>query len=140
MRKNRRKLIVGMLVATMALTGVLIGTVSADTGEDALAQERQERMWEARGDRCQAMIDAGICTQEQADDCTAWMESRPDNRDDMQEWFESRPDMGDGCYGFGGSRMGMGGRMFSGCGMAGQTSGGGQGDCAGSYDECPRAQ
>ena len=49
---------------------------------------------------------------EQADACTAWMESRPDNRDDMQEWFESRPDMGDACGELGSARMGMGGRMF----------------------------
>ena len=160
MKRNRRKLIVGVLVATMALTGVLVGTVSADTGEgtanhrealmarvaeilgidqqdleDAFEQTMQERMGEARDDRCQALIDEGVLTQEQADACTAWMESRPDNRDDMQEWFESRPDMGDACGELGSPRMGMGGRMFGRGGPAGQMGGGGLGgSCDGTCD------
>ena len=146
MKKNRRKLIVGILVATMALTGVLVGTVSADEEgpanhrealtarvaellgieqqdlEDAFEQAMQERMGEARDDRCQALIDEGALTQEQADE--------------MQEWFESRPDMGDVCGELGSPRMGMGGRMFQRGGPAGQMPGCG---LPGSCEGCPEA-
>jgi len=169
MKSNRRKLIAGILVATMALTGVLVGTVSADEGEgtanhrealmarvaeilgidqqdleNAFEQSMQERMGEARDDRCQALIDGGIITQDQVDECREWMESRPDNRDEMQEWFEARPDMGEACPGFGSSRMGMGGRMPAGCGSGGRMPrGGGPGiceeSCEGVVEGCPRA-
>ncbi len=166
MKKNRRKLIVGILVATMALTGVLVGTVSADTGEgtanhrealmarvaeilgidqqdleDAFQQAMQERMGEAREDRCQALIDEGVLTQEQADEMQEWFESRPDNRDEMQEWFESRPDVGDVFPGIHGPRggMGTGGAMFGMMqrgGPAGQMPGCG---LPGSCEGCPEA-
>ena len=171
MKRNRRKLIVGILVATMALTGVLVGTVSADEEgsanhrealmarvagildidqqdlDDAFGQalgeqreQRQEEMEATRDARIQELIDQGVLTQEQADDCTAWMESRPDNRDEMQEWFESRPDMGDEFCGLASQRMGMGGRMFGRGGPAGQMGGGGLGgSCDGTCDGCEQA-
>ena len=122
MKKTRSRLLIGILVAVMALTGVLIGTVSADDApvsqrdslmarvaeilgldqgevEDAFRQalseqreERRQQMQEARETRMQDLIEHGVITQEQADEWEAWLESRPDNSDEMREWFESRPD------------------------------------------------
>ncbi len=122
MKKTRSRLLIGILVAVMALTGVLIGTVSADDApagqrdslmarvaeilgldqgevEDAFQQalseqreERRQQMETARETRMQHLIEQGVITQDQVDEWEAWLESRPDNSDEMREWFESRPD------------------------------------------------
>ena len=122
MKKRRSRLLIGILVAVMALTGVLIGTVSADDApvsqrdslmarvaeilgldqgevEDAFRQalseqreERRQQMETARETRMQDLIEQGVITQDQVDEWEAWLESRPDNSDEMREWFESRPD------------------------------------------------
>ncbi len=123
MKKARSRLLIGVLVAVMALTGVLIGTVSADDApagqrdtliarvaeilgidqqdvEDAFQQalneqreERRQQMEAARETRIQELIEHGVITQQQADEWHAWCEARPDNSDEMREWFESRPDL-----------------------------------------------
>ncbi|MFW6056706.1 MAG: hypothetical protein ACOC9B_05305 [Chloroflexota bacterium] len=123
MNKTRSRLLIGLLVAVMALTGVLIGTVSADDApagqrdsliarvaeilgldqqdvEDAFQQalneqreERRQQMETARETRIQELIEQGVITQQQADEWHAWLESRPDNSDERREWFESRPDL-----------------------------------------------
>jgi hypothetical protein len=122
---KQSRIIAGVLVATMALTGVLAGTISADENgagprdtimarvaeilgldqtevENAFQQamqeqreERQAQMEAARDARLQELIDDGVVTEEQVAEWKAWLESRPDNRDEMRKWLDSRPDMGD---------------------------------------------
>lgn len=123
MKKTRTRVLIGILIASMAVTGVVVGTVAADdnaaTGRDgvlarvaeilgidqgeleeafqqAVQEEREarrQRMEEAREARIQGLIEEGVLTQEQVDEWEEWMESRPDNRDEIREWLESRPDL-----------------------------------------------
>ena len=107
--KNRKKLLIGVLVATMALTGVLVGTVSADTEGNGNARAGlMARVAEILG------IDQedveGAFTQANEDmraERLEQMEAARTDRiqglidegvltqeqvDDMEEWLEARPD------------------------------------------------
>jgi len=75
---NKKKLLIGVLVATMALTGVLVGSVSADT-EDA------------DGPRSQLMARvAEILGIDQADVDDAFQQAMEEQREEMEGQREER--------------------------------------------------
>jgi len=100
MRENRRKLIVSTLVATMALTGVLLATgcsaevdaadsgealvagsvETADIGQQAMettfAQAWAEVEGDEKGGRCRTLVDKGLITHDQVDEFKEWLDSQ----------------------------------------------------------------
>jgi hypothetical protein len=74
-----------------------------DTVSTAISEARQEMMDEALAERLQEAVDEGRITQEQADQISEWMKSRPDALDELGGF-------GPGC----GPRFGGGGRMMPG--------------------------
>ena len=106
---NRRKIIAGILVATMAVTGLLVGTVSADdeasgTPRDTLMARVAELLGVDQGDLETAFTQA---REEQREQRQEEMQAARDARmqelidqgvltqeqvDDWNEWLESRPD------------------------------------------------
>ena len=107
--KNRRKLLIGVLVATMALTGVLVGTVSADTEGNGNARDNlMARVAEilgidqedVEGAFTQANEEMRAERQEQmeaarADRIQGLIDEgvlTQEQVDDMEEWLEARPD------------------------------------------------
>ena len=144
MNRTRTRVLIGILIAAMALTGILAGTVAADDRPDATRdgvlgrvagilgidqdeleeafqqavreerETRRQQMEEAREARIQELIEEGVLTQEQVDEWEEWMESRPDNRDEMREWLQARPDLD--IEGLPGPRV-FRGRMAPGRGM-----------------------
>jgi len=107
--KNKRKLLIGVLVATMALTGVLVGTVSADTEDNGNARDNlmarvaeilgidQE---EVEGAFTQANEEMRAERQEQmeaarADRIQGLIDEgvvTQEEVDEWEAWLESRPD------------------------------------------------
>ena len=112
---RKRRLIVGILVATIALGGVLVGSISADDevtvspranlmarvaqilgiDQEDVENAFQQALTEQRDARLQDLVDQGVLTEEQVAEWKAWCAARPDNRDELRAWFASRPDMGD---------------------------------------------
>ena len=107
--KHRTKIIAGVLVATMALTGVLVGTISADEGAaDGPRGSLIARVAEILGlDQEQVESAFRQAMQEQREERKAQMEAARDARlqdliDDgivteeqvaeWKAWLESRPD------------------------------------------------
>ena len=106
---NRKKLLIGALVATMALTGVLAGSVSADTEDsDNPKGQLMARVAEILGID-QAEVEAAFdqAMDEQRDERHAQMEEARDAHiqslidegvvtqeevDEWEAWMESRPD------------------------------------------------
>ena len=74
-----------------------------DTVATAMKEARQEMMDEALAERLQEAVDEGRITQEQADQISEWMKSRPEALDEIGGF-------GPGC----GPRFGGGGRMMPG--------------------------
>ncbi|MFH1031000.1 MAG: hypothetical protein V1767_00285 [Chloroflexota bacterium] len=130
MGKNKKWVIVAVLVAAVVLAGSIGGIALAQTGttndqvgagktllsrvatilgidqqkvEDAFAQAQREVRDEALDAKLKALVDAGKLTQEQANQ--------------YKTWWQSKPNLPDG-FGFMGPRglKGMGGfRGFGGC-------------------------
>ena len=101
MKTNRRKLVVGTLVATMALTGVLLATgctntqegtaddpdtpatsvaATSDMDQQALevtfAQAWAEVEGDEKGGRCRTLVDKGLITHDQVDEFREWLDSQ----------------------------------------------------------------
>jgi hypothetical protein len=74
-----------------------------DTVATAMKEARQEMMDEALAERLQEAVDEGRITQEQADQISEWMKSRPEALDELGGF-------GPGC----GPGFGGGGRMMPG--------------------------
>ncbi len=123
---NSKKLIAGVLVATMALAGVLVGTISADEETDArpgagITARVAELLGLDRGDVENAFRQA---VQEQREERQAQMEAAREARlqdlidegvvtqeqvDAWEEWLASRPDNQDAMRAWMESRPDMGG-------------------------------
>jgi len=106
---NRKKLLIGVLVATMALTGVLVGTVSADTEDgDNPRSALMARVAEILGiDQTEVEEAFQQATEEQREQREAQMQAARDAHiqslidegvvtqeevDEWEAWMESRPD------------------------------------------------
>ncbi len=100
MKENRHRLIVGTLVATMALTGVLLATGcaaevdAADSGEAQVAgsaqtadidqqalevtfaQAWQEVEGDEKGGRCRTLVDRELITHDQINEFKEWLDSQ----------------------------------------------------------------
>ena len=61
--------------------------------QNAFTQARQEMQIEARNQMLQKLVEDGVITQEQADEYTSWMDSKPAQAltDEYQQWLDSRP-------------------------------------------------
>lgn len=138
---NRRKIIAGVLVATMALAGVLAGTISADDEggatprnnvlarvaeilglpqadvenafEQAMTEQREERQAEM-----QAARDARL--QDLIDEGVLTQEQV----DEWESWLEARPDNRDEMQAWLESRPDMGGEFAAGPAGRGMMPGG----------------
>jgi hypothetical protein len=107
--KHRTKIIAGVLVATLALAGVLVGTISADEGDvDGARGSLMARVAEILGleqDEVESAFQQAM--QEQRDERQAQMEAARDARlqdlidkgvvteeqvAEWKAWLESRPD------------------------------------------------
>jgi len=138
---NRRKIIVGILVSTMALAGVLAGTLSADDEggatprnnvlarvaeilglpqadvenafEQAMTEQREERQAEM-----QAARDARL--QDLIDEGVFTQEQV----DEWESWLEARPDNSDAMRAWLESRPDMGGAFADGPAGRGLVAGG----------------
>lgn len=138
---NRRKIIAGVLVATMALAGVLAGTISADDEggatprnnvlarvaeilglpqadvenafEQAMTEQREERQAEM-----QAARDARL--QDLIDEGVLTQEQV----DEWESWLEARPDNRDEMQAWLESRPDMGGEFAAGHAGRGMMPGG----------------
>jgi len=106
---KRKKLLIGVLVTTMALTGVLVGTVSADTEDgDNPRSALMARVAELLGiDQAKVEDAFQQATEEQREQHEAQMEATREERiqalidegvvtqeevDEWEAWMESRPD------------------------------------------------
>jgi hypothetical protein len=109
---KRRKIIAGVLVATMALTGLLVGTVSADDEDSTSPRDtlmaRVAEILDIDQDDLQAAFQQALEEQrvEQQQERQAALEQRlqelvsegtitQDQADAWLEWLESRPDNSD---------------------------------------------
>ena len=106
---KRKELLIGVLVATMALTGVLVGTVSADTEDtDSPRSQLMARVAEILGiDQTEVEDAFQQATEEQREQREAQMQAARDAHiqslidegvvtqeevDEWEAWMESRPD------------------------------------------------
>ena len=138
---NRRKLIAGVLVATMALTGVLVGTISADDESSATPRGNlmarvaeilglpqadvenafEQAMGEQRDERqakTQAARDARL--QDLIDEGVLTQEQV----DEWEAWLEAQPDNSDEMRAWLESRPDMGDAFAAGPGGRGLMAGG----------------
>ena len=100
----KRRWIIGIVAAALALLGVAGGVIlaqeadgkksrfgafaervadilglEADDVENAMEQAKQEMAEEALDEKLAAMVEAGMMTQAEADEYKAWIESAPDS-------------------------------------------------------------
>lgn len=137
---NRKKLIAGVLVATMALTGVLVGTISADEETGANARTSlMARVAEILGLDQQAVENAfDQALQEQRGERQALMQAARDARlqdlidegvltqeqvEAWETWLESRPDNRDEMQAWHESRPDMGEALTMGPAIRGGFAG-----------------
>ncbi len=105
---HRTKLLAGALIAAVALTGVLVGTISADEKDEAVGprqqlmaraaerlelnqqdpehasrEAKQEVLQNRQARRLYRIIEERVVTESRANECREWRGARPDTDEDF---------------------------------------------------------